>query len=92
MGKGITMERADVLHEKLTADERSSLMLMDLGPLRRLIAGRQEERLIELGLAELVCGEPELLPAGRRARALLNISAPGPAVAARPSAATVTNL
>ena len=65
------MNGADQFLEKLTAEERSSLMLMGIGPLRRLVVGGREERLMELGLTELVCGAPELTSAGRRAAVLL---------------------
>ncbi len=60
------MCKAAELVERLSAAERSSLKLMGAGPLRRQIPGRHAEKLIGLGLAELIFGEPGLTGGGHR--------------------------
>jgi hypothetical protein len=55
------------LTRRLSPAERRSLELMGRGSPRRQIPGRHAEKLIGLGLAELIFGEPGLTGGGRRA-------------------------
>ena len=66
------MCKAEQLIGRLTPAERRSLrILSDRLPEAR-IPTRHEERLLDLGLAELACGESGLTPVGRRAVTLLS--------------------
>jgi hypothetical protein len=65
------MCKAEQLIGRLTPAERRSLRLMGQASARPRVPVRHAERLIGLGLAELVCGAPDLTAAGRRAVALI---------------------
>jgi hypothetical protein len=69
--KGFEMCKAAELVERLSAAERSSLRLIGAGLLRRPIPGRHADKLIGLGLAELIFGEPGLTGGGHRALGLI---------------------
>ncbi len=56
---------------RLSAAERRSLRTLEAGRRREAIPARHEEKLIELGLAELVGGAPDLTGAGRRVLAMI---------------------
>lgn len=70
-GKGCGMSKASILVKRLSAAERRSLKQIDAGPLRRHIPFRHTEKLIGLGLVELILGEPGLTIGGRRALGLI---------------------
>ncbi len=65
------MCKAAELVERLSAAERRSLKLIGASLLRRRIPGRHAEKLIGLGLAELIFGEPGLTGVGHRALVLI---------------------
>ena len=70
------MCKATELVSRISAAERKSLKQMGTDPLwlrppGQRIPGRQEEKLIGLGLAELVFGEIDLTITGRRALGLI---------------------
>ncbi len=65
------MCKAAELVERLSAAERRSLELMGAGHMPRRIPGRHAEKLIGLGLAELIFGEPGLTGGGHRALVLI---------------------
>ncbi len=65
------MCKAAELVERLSAAERRSLELIGAGPMPRRISGRHAEKLIGLGLAELIFGEPGLTGGGHRALGLI---------------------
>jgi hypothetical protein len=54
------------LAERLSVAERRSLEMMGASLLRRRIPGRHADKLIGLGLAELIFGEPGLTGGGHR--------------------------
>ncbi len=60
------MCKTEQLAERLSAAERRSLKLMGASHLRRRIPGRHADKLIGLGLAELIFGEPGLTGGGHR--------------------------
>ncbi len=65
------MCKAADLVERLSAAERGSLKLMGTSLLRRRIPIRHADKLIGLGLAELIFGEPGLTGGGHRALELI---------------------
>ncbi len=65
------MCKAAELVERLSAAERRSLRLIGANLLRRRIPGRHADKLIGLGLAELIFGEPGLTGGGHRALGLI---------------------
>jgi len=65
------MCKAADLVARLSAAERRSLELIGAGPVRRRIPGRHADKLIGLGLAELIFGEPGLTGGGHRALGLI---------------------
>lgn len=67
------MSKAAELVKRLSAAERRSLKQMGAGPLRRQIPVRHAEKLIGLGLAELIFGEPGLTGGGHRALGLIGV-------------------
>lgn len=64
------MCKAEQLIGRLSPAERRSLRNLGRGQRDRARPGH-EERLIELGLAELACGGPDLTATGRRAVVLI---------------------
>jgi hypothetical protein len=60
---------------RLSAAELRSLKRMGRGSMRRQIPGRHAEKLIGLGLAELIFGEPGLTGGGHRALGQLAVNA-----------------
>ncbi len=65
------MCKAAELVERLSAAERRSLRLIGANLLRRRIPGRHADKLIGLGLAELIFGEPGLTGGGHRVLGLI---------------------
>ncbi|MHA1529139.1 MAG: hypothetical protein ACTSVG_08960 [Alphaproteobacteria bacterium] len=65
------MCKAADLVERLSAAERRSLKLMGASLVRRRIPFRHADKLIRLGLAELIFGEPGLTGGGHRALDLI---------------------
>ncbi len=65
------MCKAADLVERLSAAERRSLKLIGTSLLRRRVPVRHAEKLIGLGLAELIFGEPGLTGGGHRALDLI---------------------
>ena len=65
------MYKAAELVDRLSVAEQRSLKLMSAGTLQRRIPFRHAEKLIGLGLAELIFGEPGLTGGGRRALGLI---------------------
>ena len=65
------MCKAADMVERLSAAERRSLELIGANRLRRRIPGRHADKLIGLGLAELILGEPGLTGGGHRALDLI---------------------
>jgi hypothetical protein len=63
--------KAEHLVGRLSAAERRSLRTLQTGWRRRAIPAPHEEKLIELGLAELVGGAPDLTGTGRRVLAMI---------------------
>ena len=65
------MCKAAELVERLSAAERRSLELIGAGHMPRRIPGRHAEKLIGVGLVELIFGEPGLTGGGHRALDLI---------------------
>ena len=57
--------RVTELVDKLTPGEKTSLEVLDHGPMRHSIPFNHEERLMGLGLAELSFGRLDLTMAGK---------------------------
>jgi len=65
------MCRTTELIARLSDDERKSLCEIGRGPARQRIPHPHAEKLLDLGLAELVCGYQELTITGKRAIAMI---------------------
>lgn len=65
------MCRTTELIDRLSPEERASLLELGRGPARRKIPHPHAEKLLDLGLAELVCGYQELTTQGKRALSMM---------------------
>jgi len=67
------MSTEEELVSQLSADEQVSFREVSRGPARRRIPFEHAEKLIRLGLVELVCGYQELTGRGKRVKRLIGI-------------------